>query len=194
MSINLLPEPCSLFSKQNTLPSFEQCKIWWTKYDMLPNIQKHSQKVADITAHICRLAAQKGHILPYEATISSALLHDIAKTYCIKHGGSHNQLGAQWALNLTKNPLIASGVYHHIHWPFELDIKKYFLQLTVFYADKRVSHDTVVTLDDRFDDIIVRYGIIKKNRGSIDEARVLGHNIEKKLNELIGVNLACESF
>ena len=32
---------------------------------------------------------------------AAGLLHDLAKTYCIRHGGSHAQLGAAWVLEAT---------------------------------------------------------------------------------------------
>ena len=55
----------------------------------------------------CHRSGPKARALGFDvcpATVrASALLHDIAKTYCIRYGGSHAQLGAAWALSETHN-------------------------------------------------------------------------------------------
>ena len=89
---------------------------------------------------------------------AGALLHDIAKTATLHNGGEHARLGAEWLIDLGY-PAVAEIVREHVWlsrnpaepWPLrEVEI--------VNYADKRVLHDLVVTLAQRFDDLRSRYG------------------------------------
>jgi hypothetical protein len=129
-----------------------------------------------------------------QAVRASALLHDLAKGYTIQYGGHHSQLGGAWVQDLTRNPQIAQGVIHHVYWPFEIDPRRHFLPLAVSYADKRVRHDVIVTLTERFEDLFVRYGatgeIRARLQGTLDQALLL----EKKLSEALEVDLHACTF
>jgi len=121
---------------------------------------------------------------------ASALLHDLAKIYCIRHGGNHSQLGGAWAMALTGNPLLAQGVIHHVYWPFEVDLRRFFTPLAVLYGDKRVAHDKIVPIEERFGDLVARYGktpeicerIHSTNRQAKDIEDAFGRLLEKDLN------------
>jgi putative nucleotidyltransferase with HDIG domain len=153
-----LPVPPGSDCGELPVPDDAACFAIWDRTDMLENIREHSMAVAGVATFLARRAREVGMEADVEAVRASALLHDIAKTYCIVHGGNHSQLGGAWAAELTGNPYIASGVTHHVFWPFDLDLGRYFLQLAVLYGDKRVTHDRLVDIDDRFEDLLDRYG------------------------------------
>ena len=160
---------------------------------MLDNVAEHSQMVADIATFLARRAESLGMDVDVPTVRASALLHDIAKTYCIRHGGNHSQLGGAWTVELTGNPVIASGVTHHVYWPFELDLVRYFTPLVVLYADKRVNHNRIVSVETRFDDLIKRYGIPMGLQDRILSTKAQALNLEQLLNDTLEVDLnACD--
>lgn len=175
-------------------PNPNDCKLLWDKYAMLDNIRAHSSHVAHIAYTLGLQAQEVGMVVRPDWLLSCGLLHDIAKSYTIKHGGSHAQLGAAWIVAETGNPALAQGIMHHVHWPWDVDIERFFLPLTIIYADKRVKHDRIVTLEERFEDLLVRYGrtedICQHIRGSFEQAQT----IEKALENRLGIALHECSF
>ena len=101
-----------------TVPDDTACFALWDKFDMLPNIRRHSLLVAHIATTLARRAAEIGIAVNVEEVRASGLLHDIAKTYCVRHGGSHAQVGASWVVSETGNQTIAQGVLLHVWWPW----------------------------------------------------------------------------
>ena len=184
------------------IPGKAQCLAWWDMYDMLDNVRAHSLQVArvaaDITRLVCRstektFGAQSQEQL-LQTICAAALLHDLAKTYCIRHGGNHAQVGASWVVDLTKNPAIGQGVLHHVFWPGPADPSHFFLPLVIAYSDKRVRHDEIVSLDTRLDDLLVRYGRTQKHREMIRRSFDQVRDIETRLEQQTGVDLNAYSF
>ncbi|MFP4072114.1 MAG: HD domain-containing protein [Desulfovibrionales bacterium] len=167
---------------------------WWKRYQMMPHIREHSMIVADVASCIAEKAAGLDPSIHPQAVRASALLHDLGKTYTIRYGGNHSQIGGALVQELTGNPVIAQGVLHHVCWPGKLDVAAFFLPLTVIYADKRVKHTEIVSLDERYGYILERYGTTayrqQKIACSLDQVR----SIEKQLGELIGDDLHACTF
>ncbi len=163
---------------------------------MLPNIRRHSLLVAHIATALARKAEALGLPVRAAQVRASALLHDIAKTYCVRYGGSHAQVGAAWTVAETGNYAVAQGVMLHVWWPWSLpqgtDICA--LPFFVMYADKRVRHDACVTLEERYDDLLQRYGRTEEAREGIRAAYRQGKTIEDALAVLLGWSLHEDSF
>lgn len=117
---------------------------------------------------------------------AGALLHDIAKTASLHNGGEHARLGAQWLSDLGY-PGVAEIVREHVWlsrppdepWPLrEVEI--------VNYADKRVLHDQIVSLPQRFADLRQRYGrtpeIIQRITHNEQRSLILEAKIFRSLN------------
>ncbi len=148
---------------------------------MLDNVREHSLAVAGFATEIARIALDKGHELSLEEIRASALLHDIAKSYTINHGGSHAQMGSSWVVQATGNRRISQGVAMHVHWPFALPQNICTLPFFIIYADKRIMHDTCVTLEERYEDLLVRYGTTEEHRANIRASYQQGIDIENAL-------------
>ncbi|MCJ2163019.1 MULTISPECIES: HD domain-containing protein [unclassified Pseudodesulfovibrio] len=175
------------------VPDDARCAEYWERFDILDNVAAHSHLVADVATFLARRAKTVGLRVDVPTVRASALLHDIAKTYCIRHGGNHSQLGGAWTAELTGNPIIASGVTHHVYWPFALDLERYFTPLAVIYADKRVNHSDLVTIKDRFRDLIKRYGIPLNLQDRIKVTENQAIDLEKLLCDTLEVDLnACD--
>ncbi len=187
-----LPHP---FDPCCPIPSERQCRAWWDRFDMFEHIKEHSIQVANVATTIAGMAVQVK--LPGPASTSperfcatiraSALLHDLGKTYCIRHGGNHSQLGGAWVQELTRNPNVAQGVTHHVYWPGPLDLEAFFIPLAVMYSDKRVRHTEIVSLDERAEDLYQRYGKTAAKQAmikhSIDQIKEVEHLFESQLQE-----------
>jgi len=147
------------------IPSRAQCDELMARYAMLPNIVDHSLQVMRvalaITDHL-----KSGVPVNRDLVIAGALLHDITKTRSLETRERHDTSGGDLLRELGF-PGIAEIVEHHViirdfnpHGGLEE-------REIVYYADKRVMHDTVVTLDERVRDLIQRYGATEEIRGRI---------------------------
>ena len=176
-----LPPPRPNPAQGVAAPGLEECRALWRRYAMLPNIEAHSLAVASVATYLGRRLHKAGLKFCMKTLQASALLHDLAKTYSIGHGGNHTQLGAAWVVSETRQPLIAQGVLFHAYWPWELDLEAWPLPLIVQYADKLVRHDEVVDLTTRFADLMDRYGKNDTARASIARMEVDAKAIEHML-------------
>jgi len=87
---------------------------------------------------------------------ASALLHDIAKAACLDRG-DHAREGAD-LLSALGYPEVASLVARHVELgPWERDGRVTEAEI-LNYSDKRVRHEEVVSLRERFEDLLERYG------------------------------------
>ncbi len=138
------------------IPSIAQCFRLMEQYAMLPNIREHSLMVSRVAGFIGQGLARAGRTLSLELIVSSALLHDIAKTASLETELRHDELGREICLRHGLDEL-AEIVAEHVvlkSGPPDRCTEKEI----VYYADKRVLHDEIVTLEVRLDYIIHRYG------------------------------------
>jgi putative nucleotidyltransferase with HDIG domain len=125
-------------------------------YAMLPNIREHSLMVGRVAAFIGQGLVQGGRTLSLDLIVSGALLHDIAKTASLETELRHDELGREICLRHGFDEL-AEIVAEHVVLKGgvpELCTEKEI----VYYADKRVLHDAIVTLEARLRYILQRYG------------------------------------
>ena len=139
------------------IPTEKECYHLMDKYQMLDNVREHSMVVAEIVRVISLGLVNTGVQLSVDKAVAGALLHDIAKTLCLQTGGDHAALGREICVHHHLDE-IADIVAEHI-WlkSYSLD-GLYSENEIVYYADKRVLHTSVVSLNERMDDIIKRYG------------------------------------
>jgi putative nucleotidyltransferase with HDIG domain len=140
------------------VPSEQECFALMEHYAMLPNIRRHSQVVAAVALE---LADGLGNSIGRELVLAGALLHDIAKTPCLKDQCDHAAQGAEICLahDLTEiAPIVAQHVILKNFDPESYRSGAFSAIEIVYYADKRVRHEEIVTLDERLDYIIEHYG------------------------------------
>ncbi len=179
------------------IPSDDECRKWWNLYGMLDHIKDHSELVADVSTTLAVLAARQGLGDPdglgqddfVQSVRAAGLLHDLGKTYSIRHGGNHSQIGAAWVMDLIRSPRIAQGVVHHVYWPGPLDLDRHFLPLAIIYADKRVKHDAIVGMEERFADLFERYGQTERSREWITRSFNQGRELERLLSTFLGEDI-----
>ena len=176
--------PCRrrLFSKGTVrpmqIPSRKECISLLVRTEMPEHIQKHSVLVAEVTLYLGRLLNRNGALLDLALLEASALLHDIGKPASLATGQDHAALGARMLEGFGYD-LLAPIVREHI-WLEPAQVEGPITEsLLVNYSDKRVRHDRIVLLEDRFEDLIARY------------ARTETHAV--KFREKLGVYRALES-
>lgn len=138
------------------IPSRQECLSLIRQMNMLDHIVAHSFQV-------CRVAIfLVDHIGPGPSGLSrnlvqaAALLHDITKTRSFSTHENHALTGAQF-LNEMGYPEVGHIIEQHVRldsytvsdFPTEAEI--------VNYADKRVLHDQIVTLNERMNYILEKY-------------------------------------
>lgn len=198
-TMNQLEIPLTLIPTESwgRIPSDAECRGWWDTYGMFGHIKEHSEMVAGVATTLAVLAARQGLGNPdglsqddfVQSVRAAGLLHDLGKTYSIEHGGNHSQIGAAWVMDLIRSPRIAQGIVHHVYWPGPLDLDRHFLPLAIVYADKRIKHDTIVGIEERFADLFDRYGHTERSREWITRAFNQGRELEHLFSTFLGENI-----
>ncbi len=177
-----------------SIPNDAQCFELWDNYAMVDSVREHSLAVADYATALANLTLENGHTVCVKSVRAAALLHDVAKSYTIFHGGSHAQIGASWVVQATGNRRIAQGVALHVHWPFALPQNVCILPFLIIYADKRMLHDKCVSLHKRYEDLLDRYAITEQHKISITMSYQQGKDIENALSTQLGCELDAYTF
>lgn len=177
-----------------TIPSIAQCLALMDRYGMFDNIRAHSLTVARVAESLLAgMAATRGEgpELPDRALVlAGALLHDIAKTICLGNECDHARKGRDICVELGY-PGIGEIVREHVMLK-DFSVERYaggifFAKEIVYYADKRVRHDSVVSLDERMAYIMERYGNNDQQRHhniqeNFQRCRTLEHHLFSRIN------------
>lgn len=146
------------------------------------NIYLHSRKVNAIAMFIAKKLIEKGEKIDLYLVDMGSMLHDISKYKEVKYGNTlaRHTFEAYNTLIVKGYPIVARIALRH--GLDEVLCKKYGLktweEIIVYYADKRVNHDKVVSLDERLKYLKETYGINSKR--SMEKIKA----VEKPLKEL----------
>jgi len=140
------------------VPSREECLALMEDQGMLPNIRSHSLQVGRV-AQVLAIHLPSSHPpLNLALLEAGALLHDIAKTECLKTKKKHTDIGAAF-LEARGYPEVAEIVAQHVNLNHGLPRPDRISEVElVHYADKRVLHEDIVDLPTRFRYLQERYG------------------------------------
>jgi putative nucleotidyltransferase with HDIG domain len=151
---------------------------------MPEHICQHSEQVARLALALARELNASGQRLDLALLEAGALLHDIRKLLTIEQGGNHARLGARWAEESGYGE-IAPMIERHVElgpWQPEGVVTEVEL---VNYADKRVRHTEVVSLQERFVDLLDRYGKSDGARTRIRQHWETVRKLETKIFDLL---------
>ncbi len=163
-----------------TIPSREECLRLMGEYGMLENIISHSLKVAKVALFLSVELNKKGQKLDLCLVEAASLLHDLSKTECLKTKEDHAWTGCQ-LLKKMGYERVGEIVARHIWLGKEPDPSCICEEEIVNYADKRVMHDRVVSLKDRFKDLKERYGKQGRAEDYMDHLQDETFGIENKI-------------
>ncbi len=158
--------------RRTTRPSEATCRRILDDHRVPAHIRRHSRRVANVARRIAReLVEHAAEPLDLTLVSAAALLHDIAKAPCL---GSSRDHAAEGGRVLRAIGLAAVGeiVERHVTLGAFDPAGPVTEAEIVNYADKRVRFEQVVTLAERFEDLLERYG-----GGRSDIARRIGENL-----------------
>jgi putative nucleotidyltransferase with HDIG domain len=139
--------------------------------------------------HVARLLLEQngGGSIDLSLVSAGALLHDIAKVPAIHAGVKHSEMGAEMVRDLGFIE-VAPLVRQHVLLDDYTQNGRVTEAELVNYGDKRVTHDKIVTLQGRFDDLYIRYGF-RSPRAMEHVRRIHVHalELEKKLFRSLSV-------
>ncbi|MBQ7738205.1 MAG: HDIG domain-containing protein [Desulfovibrionaceae bacterium] len=186
-ALNGLPYLAFPSNETCALDSDAICYDLWQQYSMPKNIQDHSKLVANVAWQIAQRVLDAGIKINVDLVRQSALLHDLGKAYSLEYGGSHAVLGAAWVVAATGNYALAQGVLYHVYWPWDLPEGPAIcsLPIIVLYADKRAKHADCVTLEEREEDLLLRYGSNPSSRKLMAKGFEQIRNIERALSDCL---------
>jgi putative nucleotidyltransferase with HDIG domain len=162
------------------IPDREACLRLMDEHEMLPNIRDHSLVVTEIALTLAdNLSGDE--TVNRDLVEAGALLHDITKTRSVQTGEIHHDITGGELLRGLGMREVAEVVESHVHfrdYSHEGPVEEREL---VFYADKRVQHDRVVSVNERFNDLVKRYGILPEYVEVIENNRRFTLMVEEKL-------------
>jgi uncharacterized protein len=168
------------------IPSREECLRLMNRYGMLENIISHSLEVAKVALFISVELKKKGQRIDLGLVEAASLLHDLTKTECLKTKNDHARTGCQVLKGLGYER-VGDIVAQHI-WlrkggdPFSVSEEE-----IVNYADKRVMHDRIVSLEERFRDLRTRYGLNPRGMDYLDQLQREMYGIEHKILSILEI-------
>ncbi len=171
----------------DNIPSRDECMDLMEQYGMLPNIVDHSRQVMHVSLAIVDHLQNRAGI-DREMVLAGALLHDITKTRSLETKERHDASGGV-LLRERGYVRIAEIVEQHVvlrEFNPHGDLEE---REIVFYADKRVMHDKVVTLDERVADLLQRYGKTEEIRRRILENLRSVYAVEDKIARFLNTDI-----
>ncbi|PIU21585.1 MAG: hypothetical protein COT15_01355 [Candidatus Diapherotrites archaeon CG08_land_8_20_14_0_20_34_12] len=163
-----------LNKKKEILPSREEC-IKLIRENNPENVVKHSLIVNKIAMYLGKKLKKKGKKINLDLLDRASLLHDIDKIESLRNG-NHGVIGEKMLKEKGLHK-IAKIVRKHVLDQILLGFDS-LEEKIVFYADKRVVDDKIVSLDERLKYILNRYGHLNK------KLQKRYSEIEKKINKL----------
>ncbi len=154
-----------------------EIKQLYEKLEVPPHIQAHMQAVGNYAKKVANYAKKSGQKVNKTAIFKASLLHDIFRLKPNHEEVAANYIEELGHANIAK--LIRHHGFHSIEKLETLD------QKIVFYADKRVCENKIVTLNKRFEEANSRKSI-KGESGKIKEAQNKIYKLEKELIALFG--------
>lgn len=150
------------------LPSDKECFSIIREMEMMDHIIDHSVMVSNVAVCLGGHLKKSSPGLNIDLVRTAALLHDITKTRSFETGEVHSETGGGLMAGLGY-PEIGDIIRQHVTLDVRRDSGPVSETEIVNYADKRVLHDRVVSLDQRLAYIRVKYGADPKFTQGIDQ-------------------------
>jgi putative nucleotidyltransferase with HDIG domain len=150
------------------------------QHEVPEHIISHSVQVERVADYLARCLNDIGAGLDLRLVKAGALLHDIAKVDGLRTGRNHAQTGGALVGRLGY-PRVAEVVEHHVFLPESAGRGEVHEDGVVNYADKRVLHDRIVSLEERFEDLLKRYGSGESSAALIAAALERAKQMEQRI-------------
>lgn len=166
------------------LPNEAQCLALLRKYTTPEHIIMHSVRVCEVGKVVAEGLIRGSNEVDRDLVRAACLLHDIAKYPCIVSGeGFHDRKGEEM-LTAEGLPAVGRIVGQHVHLrdSYEESVNEAHV---LFYGDKRVVHDRLVTVEQRFEYLIEQYGRSPDAVSRIEGMREKTLRLEERIFSLL---------
>ncbi|MCU0586601.1 MAG: HD domain-containing protein [Syntrophobacteraceae bacterium] len=164
-----------------------ECESLLERVQMPRHIQLHSMLVAEVAVFLGTLLNNRQTDLDLQLLEAGGLLHDIAKPRSIATGERHEELGAvmlrDWGY-----PMVAHIVREHVTMDHGRIMGPVNESILVNYADKRVRHTEIVSIEARFLDLIDRYARSREQAVFLEERMGLYFRLEERIFERLPIS------
>lgn len=165
---------------RDSIPSADECYEIMLRYEMLPNIIEHSEQVMRVSLALVD-NLRKDVIINRDLIIAASLLHDITKTQTLQTKEPHDKTGGELMRKLGFYQVAIIVEEHVIIKDFNFAGRLLEKEL-VYYSDKRVLHNRVVSVEERVADLVIRYGNNAIIESMIIENKKLINMVGEKIN------------
>jgi len=162
------------------IPSKNDCLRLMCETKMLENIVAHSLQVCRVGMSLVDHLKSQGVALDGRLVQAAALLHDITKTRSFETEENHAQTGGQFLSDLGYVE-VGNLVRQHVRLDEYPEHPSLSEAVIINYADKRVLHDRIVSLDARMNYILDRYGKNPELQQRIQLLRGKTKDLEKNI-------------
>jgi len=162
------------------IPDEDSCIALLERYETPEHIVLHSKKVWEVGRLLGLELLNKNLTVDMDLIRASCLLHDVGKYLCILDGSKYHDVRGEEILDQEGFPAVARIVVQHVILRTNMD-DPVGEEHVLFYSDKRVVHDAVVSLEERFDYLEKTYG---KSLEALKSLRWMKENtlsVEKKI-------------
>jgi uncharacterized protein len=164
------------------IPTRAECLELLGRVGVPAHIRRHSEAVARVAMELGNALVAQGACFDLALVEAAALLHDIGKARALETHADHGRLGAELLDGLGHEELGPAVRDHALLAAFEPG-DAVTEALLVNYADKRVMHEAVVSLDVRFVDLADRYAHDASARDFLEKLLVRYTRLEAAIFE-----------
>jgi len=172
---------------EKIIPTREECLRLMNQYGMLENIIDHSIEVANVALYLSEELNKRGQRIDLLLVEAASLLHDLTKTESFNTKEDHAWTASRLLKEMGYGE-VGEVVAQHIWLSHEVDPLFVSEEEVVNYADKRVMHDRIVSLKERFNDLRERYGSDQKGMDYLGRMEKVIQKIENKIFLILQIN------
>jgi putative nucleotidyltransferase with HDIG domain len=171
------------------IPSREECLKMMGQCGVLAHIVDHCLKVAKVAGFLSMELNKKGQRIDLRLVEAASLLHDLTKAEGLRTKEDHAKTGFQLLKGMGYER-VGEVVSQHIHLSEKTDPSQVSEEEVVNYADKRVRHDRIVSLRERFLYLKEQYGKSPGSLERLDDLEKATFELEEKLFSILGIDPA----
>lgn len=174
-------ERLQTLAARREIPTHAECEALLARERLAEPLVRHARKVAKIAGRIADALAAKGLAIDPELVRAGALLHDVAKGQA-----NHADMGAV-ALRAEGMNAVADIVAAHTTMEFAGILDE---RAIVYLADKLTAGDRLVTLDERFAAVEIRFQDNAEARKAAGQRKAVAQQIAAAIEAKLGEPLA----
>ncbi len=176
------------------IPGEETCLELLRRYETPDHIILHSKRVWDVGQLLGEALRRNQLSVDMALLRASCLLHDVGKYPCLVDGTRYHDIRGEKILEEEGYPEVARIVVQHVILRSNIrdGIKE---EHIVYYADKRVVHDNIVSVEERFKYLLETYGkskyamegLQRMKEGTLELEENLFRHLDFSPEDLVGL-------